>query len=40
MIITSTWLPKVMRVGKMKKMAMAISQGSASARRKRCRLRR
>ncbi len=38
MTITSTWLPKVMRVGKMKKTAMAISHGKASAMRKRCRL--
>src|SRR5262245_12736815 len=37
MTMISTWLPKVMRSGKMKKAAMAISQGSASATRKRCR---
>ena len=31
MTMISTWLPKVMRSGKMKKAAMAISHGSASA---------
>ena len=34
MTMISTWLPKVMRSGKMKKTAMAISHGNASARRK------
>src|SRR6478736_5519423 len=36
--ITSTWLPKVMRSGKIKSTAMAASHGSVSARRKRWRL--
>ncbi len=34
MTMISTWLPKVMRFGKTKKQAIAISQGSASGQRK------
>src|SRR5476649_2310525 len=37
MIMTRTWLPKVMRSGKMKKAAMATSHGSTSAGLKRWR---